>query len=94
MNSKLKKCGQQPPDSLSITISAGMIKARHPNGYKRILNEWFGLRDEQTWWFGCNNKPKHADHIEWVYIVIGGKYRYRCKLAGIESGSTMNLITN
>ena len=57
-----------------------MLKERP---YRYFCETWKICDGEQSiWWFTISAKPKHD--IQWAYIVIGGKVRWRARVAGYE----------
>ena len=65
------------PDAVVITLSKEMMMER---GYKNWLREFLETmaKDEWTYWFRTSGRPKHE--VPWLYIVVGGKVRFRCNL--------------
>lgn len=71
-------------NSIVITLSQQTIKERR-GGYKKIISEWLISDGElTTWWYKIGTAPKKAEDIEWVYWVINGRIRWRCRLLQIE----------
>lgn len=76
-------------DSILITLSRDTIKARK-GGYRQIAREWLASDGENsTWWYKCGTAPKDPDSICWVYWVIAGRVRWRCKLLQVERDRSM-----
>lgn len=74
-------------DALLITLSQSQIKKQ---GYKNIAKEWEKIDgDPLTWWYKMATAPKHLDRIIWVYWIVKGRIRWRCRYVGIEKDKAM-----
>lgn len=84
----MKKGAQFPDtDAIVVTLSQQTIKERR-GGLRQILAEWHDADGERsTWWYKCGTAPTRD--IVTVYWVIGGRVRYKAKLAGIERNKEM-----
>lgn len=80
---------KESDDSILITLSTQTIKDRR-GGFKRILKEWMNADGEDsTWWYKTGNGPKYPERIAWVYWVINGRIRYRCRLLELVKNKEM-----
>lgn len=84
----MKKGAQFPDtDAIVVTLSMQTIKERR-GGLRQILAEWRDADGERsTWWYKCGTAPTRE--ILTVYWVIGGRVRYKAKLATIERNKEM-----
>lgn len=68
------------PTAIVITLSQSLINERL-GGYAKILREWKDADGEKScWWYKMGNAPRHAESILWVYWVVKGRIRWRCRL--------------
>lgn len=76
-------------DSILITLSQQTIKDRR-GGFRKIIQEW---KDSDgyslMWWYKCGTAPKDPEKVNYVYWVIKGRIRYRCRLAHIVKDKWM-----
>lgn len=80
---------KEDQDSILITLSKQTIQDRR-GGFRRILKEWYDSDGEhQTWWYKLGTAPKDYSRINWVYWVIDGRIRYRCRLLSILKNKEM-----
>lgn len=80
---------KEDQDSILITLSQKTIAERR-GGYRQIITEWKSADgDPITWWYRLGTAPRHSENIEWVYWVVKGRIRWRCRLAGIEKNKEM-----
>lgn len=81
---------KQPISAIVLTLSQGLIKKRR-GGFKTILREWHHCTADSgvQWWYRSQTAPKYPERIEAVYWTIGGKIRYKCKLACVEKEKEM-----
>lgn len=78
----------QPPDGIILTLSQRTIQQRR-GGYKQIVQEWKDSNGEKmTWWYRSGTAPRDTSNIEWVYWVVAGRIRWRCRLLEIEKNVT------
>lgn len=81
-----------PPEGIIITVSAGMIG---DHGYRHWLRNFLESMKKSEfdphwhYWFRTSNKPKSDSTINYVYLCIGGKIRYRCFYGGAMGEKTM-----
>lgn len=82
---------QQPPVALVITWGASMIAAK--GGAERFARHFLReMKDDNNVWLNkCTNKPKHE--VQYVYIIVGGKVRYRLLYAGWQPGIPTEINT-
>lgn len=75
------------PEGIIITVSQDMIKE---NGYRHWLRNFLHAMDhyalDWTYWWKQGNRPKRDETIQHVYLVIGGKIRFRGLYGGCRSG--------
>lgn len=65
-------------------MSSQTIKDRR-GGWRKILSEWKNADGEHsTWWYKCGNAPKYQDRIAWVYWIVQGRIRWRCRLLEVH----------
>ena len=68
----------EPPDGIIITIPMKAIEEK--GGYRSFLEEFLDCVEDDhyanSYWIKAGNKPKH-DVLD-VYIVIGGRIRWKC----------------
>lgn len=78
-------------DSIVITLSQSIIKERK-GGYKEIVKEWLNADGEKggVWCYKCHVLPKYPDKVLWVYWVISGRIRWKCKMAGTFKNRTID----
>lgn len=66
------------PDGIIITISMKSIEEK--GGYRNFLKEFLDCMEDDhyssAYWIKAGNKPRH-DVLD-VYIVIGGRIRWKC----------------
>lgn len=76
-------------DSLLITLSMQVLKEQYEGGYRQVIKDWQAADGDPTFWMFLmkNRLPKSLDKIVYVYWVLGGKIRWRCKYAGLEPTS-------
>lgn len=78
-----------PPEGLIITVSQGMIG---DNGYRHWLRNFLETMarnaegEDWYYWLRIGGKVKQDRHMQYVYLCIGGKIRFRCIYAGCEPG--------
>lgn len=81
-----------PPDGIILTVSAGMIGN---NGYRHWLKNFLEAMersetdDDWYYWFRAGGRPKSDKHLRFVYLVIGGKIRFKVIFAGSQAGCQM-----
>lgn len=82
----------EPPCGIILTVSAGMIGK---NGYRHWLANFLDTMNRnaegEDWYYymRTSGKPKQDKHIQYVYLCIGGKIRYRAIYAGARDGGEM-----
>ena len=75
---------EQPPEAIIVTIGEKMWKA---HGYRHWLRNFLAAMkrsetdDDWYYWVRQGNQPTFQD-IQYVYLCIGGKIRYRAFYAG------------
>lgn len=75
------------PDGIVITWSKEMIEEGYGTLKKFIEHFKQSMQDEESWWLQkCKNKPKHD--VAYVYVIFGGRLRYRAQYGGWDSGIT------
>lgn len=78
----------EQPEGIVITISAGMLKEK---GYKNWLTNFLLAMDqheaEWTYWMRLGSQPKRD--INYIYLCIGGKVRFRTFFAGSRGEGDM-----
>lgn len=74
------------PDGIIISISAKMIKER---GYRNWLRNYLSAmdRDDMYYYMRQGNQPKRE--VQFVYLAIGGKVRFRSYFAGSRGAGLM-----
>lgn len=76
----------EPPTSLIITISKGMYQEK---GYRNWLRNFLEAMTEEAsekgthYWLKLGSQPRMPD-LQYVYLVIGGKIRFRCYYGGSQ----------
>lgn len=70
-------------EGIIITISQQMLKERGVFNWAREFLETMN-NEEWSYWMRQGAKPKRD--INYVYLCIGGKIRYRAYFAGTETG--------
>lgn len=84
----------EPPEGIVITVSAGMIG---DHGYRHWLRNFLESmkQSEETcdwnYYFRVGGQPRQDKHIQYVYLCIGGKIRFRVFYAGSQAGGKLNL---
>lgn len=84
----------QPPEGIIVTIGAKMIGE---NSYRHWLKnfqeamERSETDDDWFYWLRQGNQPTYQD-IQYVYLCIGGKIRYRTFYAGSFGPREMRFI--
>jgi hypothetical protein len=70
-----------PPDGIIITISEKMLKEK---GYRNWLRNFLDAMRREDWIYSMRQgaRPRLADNIQYVYLCIGGKVRFRAFFAG------------
>lgn len=74
----------EPPEGIIVTIGAKMIGA---HGYRHWLKNFLAAMersesdDDYCYWLRQGNQPTYPD-LQYVYLCIGGKIRYRAFYAG------------
>lgn len=82
-----------PLRSIVLTLSQQTIADRR-GGYRAILSEWANSDGENlTWWYKCGNAPKEPNQILYVYWVVKGRIRYRCRLLEVVKNTEMTFGT-
>lgn len=75
----------EPPEGIIVTIGAKMIGE---HGYRHWLRNFLEAMDKsgngEDWfyWLRQGNQPKADASLQYVYLCIGGKIRFRCYYAG------------
>lgn len=74
----------EPAEAIIITVGAKMYSE---NGYRHWLRHFLDAMEprhqtEMYYWFRQGTKPKNDKSIQYVYLCIGGKIRYRAYYAG------------
>lgn len=83
------------PEGIIITIGAKMYGDKEHGGYRRWLRNFLQAMDYSVdnpqfcYWFRQGNQPKASDTLQYVYLCIGGKIRYRCFFAGSRGACSM-----
>ena len=70
----------EQPEGIIVTISNSMLKKGYRHWLKNFLNAM--EQDDMTYWVKVGNKPKHD--ILYVYLLIGGKIRFRTNFVMAE----------
>lgn len=75
------------PDSILVTLSQQTIRD-YRDGYRGILTAWRCSDGENmAWWYRTGNGPKQD--VVWVYWVIAGRIRWRCRLLNLVKDKWM-----
>jgi hypothetical protein len=74
------------PEGIIITIGLKMIKEK---GYRNWLRNFLYAMslDDCTYWMKLGSRPKNTDSVQYVYLVIGDKVRFRAYFGGTEGPS-------
>lgn len=77
------------PEAIIITYPLYLLKRY--GDYKSFREGMLELNDENAAWFQrCRNKPKHE--VPFVFIVVGGKIRFRLNCAGWDPGTPARVV--
>lgn len=78
----------EPPEGILLTVSAGMY-GRH---YKHWLQNFLDAmaKEDMIYWMRAGSRPKQDQSLQYVYLVIGGKIRFRCMYGGSKGPGTAN----
>lgn len=80
----------EKPDGIIITISAGMYEH---HGYKWWLSNFLDTMEKsalgEDWYYWCRSGSQPKRDVQFVYLCIGGKIRFRCIYGGCKPGGTM-----
>jgi hypothetical protein len=75
----------EPADGIIITISQQMLKEK---GYKNWLTNFMLAMSQHeagwTYWMRLGAKPTRDKDLQFVYLCIGGKIRFRTYYGGAE----------
>lgn len=91
------KLAMQPPDGIVITISKSMIG---DNGYRHWLRNFLEAMKESEkstdwfYWLRAGNRPKADVQLQYVYLCIGGKIRFRAFYAGSHGPREMQFVNH
>ncbi len=72
------------PEGIVVTWSKEVMQSHggiRPfiSEFKRVLAD-----DEGIWMHNCKNKPTQDQSLEYVYIIVAGRLRYRCFYGGYD----------
>lgn len=76
---------EERPEGIIITIGAKILG---DHGYRHWLRNFLEAMkrsetdDDWYYWLRQGNQPKADSSLQFVYLCIGGKIRYRCYYAG------------
>lgn len=90
----------EQPDGIIITVGAKMYGDKEHGGYRKWLRNFLGAMEisasSEDWfyWFRQGNQPKASDTLQYVYLCIGGKIRYRCFYAGSKGPGAMQFTNH
>lgn len=80
----------EQPEGIVITISAGMYK---DHGYKWWLANFLDAMGKnaagEDWYYWCRTGSEPRREVQFVYLCIGGKIRFRCFYGGSKPRGTM-----
>lgn len=75
----------EQPDSILITMSLRILKEGYEGGYRQMIRDWMASDADPTMWmYKMHRLPKQMENIIYVYWVINGKIRWRCKYGGLQ----------
>lgn len=89
----------EKPEGIIITVGAKMYGE---HGYRRWLRNFLeameisSTNDDWFYWFRQGAQPKEAfqDTLQYVYLCIGGKIRYRVFYAGSRGPGSMQFANH
>lgn len=92
LTQKPMKTRTTPPDGIIVTISAKMYGT---HGYRHWISNFLDAMkrhdDGIFYWLRCGVQPKVQD-LQYVYLCIGGKIRYRCYFGGSRGAGTKEFM--
>lgn len=78
------------PDGIIITVGAKMYGEK---GYRNWLRNFFDAMkrydEDYFYWFRQGTVPKNESGLQYVYLCIGGKIRYRVYFAKAHASGQM-----
>lgn len=83
------------PEGIIITVGQKMYGHL---GYRNWLRNFLGAmkesetNDDWFYWFRQGNQPKADRELQYVYLCIGGKIRYRVFFAGSRGPCLMKFV--
>lgn len=82
----------EPAEGIIVTISAGMYGI---HGYRHWLANFLDAMnrydDGVFYWLRSGAQPKQPD-LQYVYLCIGGKIRYRCYFGGSRGSGNVEFL--
>lgn len=84
-------------EGIIITVGAKMYG---DHGYRNWLRNFLGAMklsekdSDFVYWFRQGNQPKADKSLQYVYLCIGGKIRYRCFFAGSLGPCSMKFVNH
>jgi hypothetical protein len=86
---------REPPEGVIITIGPKMYNDNAHGGFRNWRSNFIAAMEKSetdpswVYYFRQGNKPTQDKFLQYVYLSIGGKIRFRCMFAGSRGAALM-----